>query len=297
MSDVTSAPEPSDEQALAEIDLTEFGITTDFTDDNLTLLFDTANSSLDVVLAAVKAAQDAAKSETATDPKSVARKRVNDVPASDELSATVSSVLETLFSVIDQDSAQAAPALTMLGGIVKFVSDVRDVEISRVTAEVKTEQGISADAPDADDDVAFHTNVFKACRGVLTKLISVCGIMKKPVPASIPTEKNSNGDLVPTLRSLPKGRRPAGSANLGRGSKARRVRYTWTPKDGETESLRDGILLAEIAVTVISSGSYRVLSDELQAMFGKDGVDQFSETPWILEFETGTLSGHLPKAE
>lgn len=299
MSDVTPVvPEESDEQALADVDLTEFGITTDMTDENLELLQTVANEHLDVVLTAAEAAKNAAKNENATDPKSIARKRVNDIPASELLTSTMSDVLEAVFTVVDSDPAQAAPALTQLGTIVKFVSDVRDVEIAKVTAQVKAEQGVDPSSPDADDDIAFSRAVFKACRGVLTKLVGVCGILKRPIPETIKTEKNSNGDLVPVMRSLPKGRSAVNStSNLGRGSKARRVRYTWLPTGGEAIDLREGILLSEIAATIVSKGTYRVLSDEMQSKFDtkNGGIDQFSETPWEIEFETGTLKGYLPK--
>jgi hypothetical protein len=299
MSDVTpNLPEESDEQALAEVDLTEFGITTDMTDENLELLQNVANEHLDVVIAAAEAAKNAAKNENASDPKSIARKRVNDVPADEHLNSVIGDVLESLFTVIDDNPALAAPALSGLGNVVKFVSDVRDVEIARVTAEVKAEQGVDPHTPDADDDLAFSRAVFKACRGVLTKLVGVCGILKRPIPETIKTEKNSNGDLVPVLRSLPKGRSAVNTGpNLGRGSKARRVRYTWIPTGGEALDLREGILLSEIAATIVSKGSYRILSDDLQSRFDtkNGGIDQFSETPWEIEFETGVLRGYLPK--
>jgi hypothetical protein len=156
MSDVNpegpEVPELSDEQALAEIDLTEFGADTSTAPDNLELLHKIANDSLDIVLAAAEEAKKAAKADNATDPKSIARKRVNEVPATDALTSTFDDVLEALFLVIDNDPAQAAPALTGLGGIIKYVSDVRDVEIARVTADVKGEQGIDPNTPDIDEN-------------------------------------------------------------------------------------------------------------------------------------------------
>lgn len=299
MSDTSDlTPEPSDEAALAEIDLTEFGVTSDFTPENLNLLYKQAHDSLGVVLAAAEAAKEAAKSDNATDPKSIARKRVSEVPVTDETQDAVSKAAVLFFEVIDAHPDQAAGMLAEINSLNKYIADVRDVEIAKMTSVVKAESGVDPNAPDTDDDVAFHRNVFKACRGVLTKLIGVCGILKTPIPATIPTEKNSLGDLVPVLPSLPRGRSALNTAsNLGRGSKARRVRYSWTPTGGETMELREGILLSEIAVTIISNRQYRVLSDELAAMFGKDKIDQFSETPWSIEFPTGTLSGHLPKAE
>src|ERR1700750_3006351 len=130
MTDVNpQVPEESDEQALAEVDLTEFGITTDMTDENLELLQTVANEHLDVVIAAAEAAKNAAKNENATDPKSIARKRVNDVPADENLTSVISDLLESLLTCLDHNPPLAAPALSGLNTVVKFVSDVRDVEI------------------------------------------------------------------------------------------------------------------------------------------------------------------------
>jgi hypothetical protein len=265
--------------------------------DNLLRLFTLYNDNLAIVEAAAEAAKAAKSGAEGTDPKSIARTKVNAIAASDNLTETVGTILDQLFAIIDADPTQAAAALTGIGGIVKFVSDVRDTEITRVTAEIKAENGISADTPDADESAGYAKLVAKAARGVLTKLIGVCAILGTPVPDQIKTKKNAAGDLVPDLKDLPKGRSSVNTVNLGRGAKARRVRYTWTPTGGETVDLREGVTLAEIAVSVISVGGKRVLSDDLAAMFGKDKIDQFSETPWVLEFETGVLSGHLPKAE
>lgn len=297
MTDVNpeNVPEMTDEQALAEVDLVELGVTDEMTPEALLFIWNLGNEHLDIVLAAANAAKEAAKSGTATDPKSIARARVNAVPAIEILDSTMSDVLESIFEVLDKHPSQAAAALTSLGGIVKFVTDVRETEFLRVTALVKAEKGLDPNTPDADEDAEHSKNVFKACRGILTKLIGVCSVLKKPVPAEIPTKKNAAGDLVPEMRDLPKGRAAGTSSpNSGRGAKGRRVKYTWTSGGVSTE-LREGITLAEIAVTVISQGKVRVTIAELQDMFGKDGIDQFSETPWVIEFESGSLSGYLPK--
>lgn len=292
-------PEPSDEQALNEVDLTALGVTSEMSAENLLRLFTLYNDNLAIVEAAAEAAKAAKSGAEGTDPKSIARTKVNAIAASDNLTETVGTILDQLFAIIDADPTQAAAALTGIGGIVKFVSDVRDTEITRVTAEIKAENGISADTPDAEESAGYAKLVAKAARGVLTKLIGVCAILGTPVPDQIKTKKNAAGDLVPDLKDLPKGRSSVNTVNLGRGSKARRVRYNWVPK-GNPEGavdLREGITLAEIAVAVISVGGKRVLSADLAAMFGTDKIDQFSETPWVIEFETGTLMGHLPKAE
>lgn len=298
MTDMNNTPEITDEQALQQVDLLELGVTTENTPENLIKLYTLANEALDHVRAAADAAKEAAKNENASDPKSLARKQVTDVEPSENLSIVMDNVSELIFTVLDADPSQAVPILTSLGSIVKYVTDVRDAEIVKATAAIKREKGIDPTTPDPDDDVEYHKNVFKACRGVLTKLIGVFAILGIPVPKEIPTKTNSLGDLVPDMRDLPKGR-AAGTSNpnAGRGSKSRRVRYTWTPTNGEAMQLPEGTTLAEIAVTIISQGKYRVLNSELQEMFGKDKIDQFSETPWEIEFDTGTLSGYLPKQE
>ncbi len=295
----TEVAEISDAEAAKLVQLKDYGITSDLTEQNFNLLYDLYLKELAKVQAAADSAKKASSGQT--ELKSQALTQVQAIEQDEFVPELISQVLEVVFQYLDSHPEQSPHVHSGLTGIASYVNDITKTSVEKISYGLKQDQGIDVTEPDEDDSVEDSKNICKAVRFTLTGLLNVAPLIDNDwePPASISVKTGKNGNLLPDLPDLPKGR-TAGS-NLGRGAKARKVRYSWqeTGSD-EVKPLREGVLLAEICTTIISKGSYRIGHTELQSMFSstdKNKVHQFSGTvdePWELTFPTGTLRGYLP---
>lgn len=296
MSDTTpEIVELSDAEAAKVIKLNDFGVTSELSEENLLLLVKLYNENVTVVEAHAEAAK--AASSSTNDLKSEALTKVQAVERDTEnLPVILDGILDQTFNYLDATPEQAYHFAQGLSSILSYVNDIVKTSVERVAYDNKKAQGIDVTAPDLDDTVEDSKNICKAVRFTLTNLLNVAPLLGVEIPESVPSKTGKAGNILPDLKDLPKGR-TAGS-NMGRGAKARKVKYAWKPTGSDNfENLREGILLVEIATTVISRGKFRISNADLQAMFGKDKVNMFSEEPWTIEFPTGTLRGFLPAEE
>lgn len=292
-------PEISDAEAAKLVQLKDYGVTSDITEENLNLLYDLYLTELAKVQAAAESAKKASSGQT--ELKSQALSQVQSVEQDEYVPELVSLVLDTVFQYLDSHPEQSHHVHTGLAGVLGYVNDITKTSVEKISYGLKQDQGIDVTEPDEDDNVEDSKNICKAVRFTVTNLLNVAPLLDNDwrPPASIKVKTGKNGNILPDLPDLPKGR-TAGS-NLGRGAKARKVRYSWQPTGSDVaKPIREGVLLAEICTTVISKGTYRIGHTELQAMFSttdKNKVNQFSGTidePWELTFPTGTLRGYLP---
>jgi len=284
--------ELSDAEAAKVIKLNDYGVTSELTEANLQLLYSLYNDN--VVIVEKFAEQAKAASSSTNDLKSVALTQVQSVERDTEtLPKILDGILDQTFEYLDGTPEQAYHFAQGLSSILSYVNDIVKTSVERVAYDSKKAQGIDVTAPDLDDSVEDSKNICKAVRFTLTNLLNVAPLLGVEIPSSVKTKTGKAGNLLPDLKDLPKGR-TAGS-NMGRGAKARKVKYAWKSDGSENfQDLREGILLVEIATTVVSRGKYRISNADLQAMFGKDKVNMFSEEPWEITFPTGTLRGYLP---
>lgn len=295
----TEIPEITDAEAAKLVQLKDYGVTSDLTEENFNLLYNLYLTELAKVQANAENAKKASSGQT--ELKSQALTQVQSIEQDEYVPELVSLVLETVFQYLDSHPDQSHHVHTGLSGVLSYVNDITKTSVEKISYGLKQDQGIDVTEPDEEDSVEDSKNICKAVRFTVTGLLNVAPLIDNDwvPPASISVKTGKNGNLLPDLPDLPKGR-TAGS-NLGRGAKARKVRYSWqaTGSD-EVKNLREGVLLAEIATDVISRGTYRIGHTELQSKFSttdKGKVNQFSGTidePWELNFPTGTLRGYLP---
>lgn len=305
MSDVESpevqdVPEITDAEAAKLVQLKDFGATSEVTEANFVLLYELYLTEL----AKVQASADAAKKASSghTELKSQALTQVQAVPAdTDAIDELTKQILEITFQYLDAHPEQSPHFHSGLAGILSYVNDITKTSVEKISYGLKQDQGIDVTEPDEEDSADDSKLICKAVRFTVTSLLNVAPLLDSEwtPPNSIKVKTGKNGNILPDLPELPKGR-TAGS-NLGRGAKSRKVRYTWQPAGSdEIRPVREGVLLVEIATGVISKGTYRVSHADLQNMFSttdKSKVNQFSGTvdePWHLDFPTGILRGYLP---
>lgn len=293
--EVDQTVELSDAEAAKVIKLNDYGVTSELTEQNLLLLFSLYNDN--VVVVEKHAEQAKAASSSTNDLKTAALTQVQSVERDTEiLPSLLENTLDVTFEYLDANPEQAYHFAQGLSSILSYVNDIVKTSVERAAYDSKKAQGIDVTAPDLDDTVEDAKNICKAVRFTLTNLLNVAPLLGVEIPETVSVKTGKNGNLLPDLKDLPKGR-TAGS-NMGRGAKARKVKYAWQAAGSDNfQDLREGILLVEIATTVVSRGKFRISNADLQAMFGKDKVNMFSETPWTIEFPTGVLRGYLPAEE
>ena len=297
--EVTELPEITDAEAAKLVQLKDFGVTSDVTDQNFQLLYDLYFAEFAKVQRASELAKKASSGHT--ELKSKALEQVQSVDKDAQIDDLVSQILEITFQYLDEHPEQSTHFSSGISGILSYVNDITKTSVEKISYGLKQDQGLDVTEPDEEDSAEDSKNICKAVRFTVTNLLNVAPLLDNDwtVPEGISVKTGKAGNLLPDLPDLPKGR-TAGS-NLGRGAKARKVRYSWQPAGSDTvKPIREGVLLAEIATAVISKGTYRVGHTELQSKFSttdKDKVNQFSGTedePWELHFPTGILRGWLP---
>lgn len=294
MSDETpETPEISDEEAAELVDLSELGVDGTPTEKNYFHNLEVYNKYLKVCTDFA----EKSKSGTLTgDIKTEVTKTLEQVKPLDEVSTLEKQLLEIVYQLLESEPDQVMHILKSVSELKEYVQDTKQFLVDSKTEEIKRETGVT-ETPDEAAENAKH--VCQAVRQIMRAQLQISKLTPKqfPVPAGFKYKVGANGDWTPDVTGLPKTR--SGVSNTGRGARKRKVVYSWkaTGSD-EFVNLPVGILTGEIANRVISSGSYRVTNAMLMARFNKSNegsVDQYSETPWELEFETGTLRGYLPK--
>jgi hypothetical protein len=280
--------EVTDEEALASVDLSALGVTSEPNESNLNRLNDLYLTHFAKVQVH---AEKTKKGDTTGDIRSEVRKQLEQAEIDDDVKNLGSDLLEQVYNILEADESQILHVMTALGEVLKYVTDTRECVFAVGINKAKQEQGITFTP---DEEAEESKLICQAVRAMMTTLLKIAKLLNKPIPDSIPVKSSKSGDLLPDLPGLPKSR--TGASNLGRAAKASRVKYSWKASDAEEFSaLKDGILTNEIANFVISQGSYRITHSDLMDRFKKGGTDQFSHTPWELEFETGTLRGFVPE--
>jgi hypothetical protein len=163
-----------------------------------------------------------------------------------------------------------------------FVSKaVRSADAPKVSAEFTTTKQEASDLAEA------IRNLFVLLKG--TKLDR-----KK-----FPTKDSKTAGTIPDLPKIP--RTPGESSNVvGRAVKIRRIRFGWKASDAEVgEFLPEGTLIGDVAHDYVSDRANGVVVDykAIRSAVEDSGQDFFGETPWIVEFPTGVLTGWTPASE
>lgn len=225
----------------------------------------------------------------------VAKKNEEVVFVSQEFGKQVRSLLDEVLSWNPEtsyllvDEIQKIKQETMLE---------RDYQMSVIKRTQPTKKAATEDFEAKKEEAAI---LAEAIRAIFVMVKDSLPTTKK-FAESFPIKDSETAGKLPDLPKLP--RTPGDSGgNVGRSAKVRRLRFSWAEVSedgnfGPHEILPLGTLVTDVAHDYVSNRASGFVVDfrAIKEAIEESKQEMFGNSPWVVSFPTGQLTGWLPES-